>query len=145
MGTPDVILKYFFLSFHLSALRKTQQANTKMVISVLIMMMTISSLSLVEIVQAQSKCPVQGVWECPSGQTCVYQPDGAVDCCLPGNRPWQLDDGTMICCENGVKCPRTTNNHAGTRQLRDQDVVPVVQAAFVSRSISTRHFIDHYE
>jgi len=42
---------------------------------------------------------------CPTGK----QPHALHVCCNAGYKPWQLDDGTMTCCEFGKICPRTEN------------------------------------
>merc|ERR1711879_793005 len=150
-----IINKDFCLSRKISA----QKANAKMVTSVLamMMMMTIFAPSLVEIVQADHQCNSAG-WYCEGSDYCVYvnkqfvgccpagcpsygtsgccpsdrEPYTVGGCCPKGYRAWQLDDGSMICCENGQTCPRTSTS--ATRELSDPVAASDGHSAFVPLS-----------
>merc|ERR1711953_154211 len=114
MGKTRVLVKLFNLTKSYNS-SSYSTANTKMVTSVLLMMMTIFSLNLVKMSEAievngEHRCPVSVPRWCKDGQSCVYSQDGSIDCCAAGTRPWQLDDGSMVCCENGHICPRQPQN-----------------------------------
>jgi len=55
-------------------------------------------------------------------------------CCPKGQKPWQMDDGSMSCCPDGQRCSRT--NDPLTRELRDPVAASVGRSGSVGKSAS---------